>query len=102
MSLDESLFQIVERAVSPLRQEIAELRKALSAQGADDRLDTDGAALVAGKRNPDGSANRAAFKTFLARHPDFPRERVGRRLVFSRSAIRAWIEAQPRRRGAEQ
>lgn len=37
-----------------------------------------------------------ALRTWLCRHPDFPRQRVGRRLLFDREAVRCWLEARHR------
>ena len=52
------------------------------------------AAVRCGRVRPDGTPNRAAFKTFLARHPDLPREKAGRRLVFDEVALDHWLAAR--------
>lgn len=49
------------------------------------------AALRCGRIRADGSPNTAAFKTFLARHPDLPRTKAGRRLVFDEMALDRWL-----------
>lgn len=46
-----------------------------------------------------GTATSIALRVFLSRHPDCPRKKVGSRLVFSRSALQAWIEQREARRG---
>lgn len=57
-------------------------------------LTTAQAAVRCGRVRADGSANVAAFKVFLARHPDLPRSRAGRRLVFDAVALDQWLTAQ--------
>lgn len=46
-----------------------------------------------------GRATPEAARVFLARHPSCPRQKAGRRLVFDRAAVVAWLEAHPARRG---
>lgn len=58
------------------------------------KLSSEQAAVRCGRVLPDGTANRAAFKTFLARHPDLPREKAGRRLVFDEAALNRWLAAR--------
>lgn len=57
------------------------------------KLSSEQAAVRCGRVRPDGTANQAAFKTFLARNPDLPREKAGRRLVFDEVALDRWIAA---------
>lgn len=58
------------------------------------KLTSEQAAMRCGRVRPDGTANQAAFKTFLARHPDLPREKAGRRLVFDEAALDHWLAAR--------
>ena len=57
-------------------------------------LTTAQAAVRCGRVRADGSPNVPAFKVFLARHPDLPRSRAGRRLVFDPVALDQWLIAQ--------
>ncbi len=57
------------------------------------KLTTAQVAVRCGRMRPDGSANTSAFKMFLARHPDLPREKAGRRLVFDEAALDRWLAA---------
>lgn len=63
------------------------------------KLSAEQAAVRCGRVRPDGTANQAAFKTFLARNPDLPREKAGRRLVFDEAALDRWIAARTSRAG---
>lgn len=49
------------------------------------------AAARCGRLRADGTPNKEAFKTFLARNPDLPRERAGRRLIFDEAALERWL-----------
>ena len=57
-------------------------------------LTTAQAAVRCGRVRADGSPNVPAFKMFLARHPDLPRNKAGRRLVFDAAALDEWLKAQ--------
>lgn len=57
-------------------------------------LTTAQAAVRCGRVRADGSPNVPAFKVFLARHPDLPRNKAGRRLVFDAAALEQWLAAQ--------
>ena len=61
------------------------------------KLSSEQAAVRCGRVRPDGTANQAAFKTFLARNPDLPREKAGRRLVFDEGAPDRWLAAHTSR-----
>jgi hypothetical protein len=58
-------------------------------------LTTAQAAVRCGRVRADGTPNITAFKMFLARHPDLPRNKAGRRLVFDAVALDQWLTAQP-------
>ena len=46
------------------------------------------------------SKTPAAFKQFLLRHPDFPRDKAGKRLLFDPVRVKAWMEkTRSKRRG---
>lgn len=65
------------------------------------KLTTAQAAVRCGRVRPDGTANQAAFKAFLARHPDLPREKAGRRLVFDEAALDRWLAERPGQQGGD-
>lgn len=82
-----------------LHEKLDALTAAFSAQRSR-KLDSAGAAVLCGRIRPDGTANLDAFKTFLQRHPDLPREKAGRRLVFDEASLKGWLERQSQRRAA--
>lgn len=54
-------------------------------------LTTAQAAVRCGRVRADGTPNITAFKMFLSRHADLPRQKAGRRLVFDAAALDRWL-----------
>lgn len=81
---EDDLRQLVEQAAERGAARVLASQKPLGLNSAE-------AARLLGK-------SPAAFKQFLARHPDFPREKAGKRLLFEETRIKAWLAA-PRGKG---
>lgn len=85
MSIEDSIRAAVAAAVAPLAAEVRELRRIIQAreQG-----------LTLGTRELEGLLNKkgSTLREWLRRHPEFPRQRAGRKLLFDRAAVDRWLE----------
>ncbi len=73
----------LEAATAPLVDKLARL-EAMLAGATPRKLDSAALGKLLNKSGP-------ALRMWLARHPSFPREKVGARLMFDEKAVREWL-----------
>lgn len=87
-ALQQELDAVLERRLAPLEAKIAQLQQQLAAcaPAATERIDVAELARILKKTIP-------GTRQLLCRRRDLPRLHLGRRVLFERAAIEAWIAA---------